>query len=93
MVEDAIESIDRFLRNRCLVALVPQHCGKLSLPVPVRTEFIRAGGQAGITTQDFFIFFIDLKKGTLPTMRTRLGRKNFLNSSYVMVIMLCDKIS
>ena len=55
--------------NRCLVTPKEFLWNKLSLPVPVRTEFIRAGGHAGITTQDFFIFFIDLKRGPLPPTR------------------------
>jgi hypothetical protein len=54
---------------------------------PVRTVFIGAGGQAGITTQDFFIFLTDLKKGTLLTTRVcqLVSFKPFVNV-YTVVI-------
>jgi len=31
----------RFVRNRWLVTLVPQHCGKLSIPVPMLRERLK----------------------------------------------------
>jgi len=72
-------------------------CGVLSLPVPLEPilsytcpaalrETKHTCPDSSGTTQDFFIFFIDLKQGTLPTTRQKLTQDDIL----FLIVILTD---